>query len=79
MFWGFVTVAVTFCDCFCWSGMRPHGWRICFCHCPTIGKIPVSQQSISQSVSQSVSWSSVFNYVMLIAGKFYGMMLLQSF
>jgi hypothetical protein len=33
----------------------------------------------SQSVSQSVSSSSVFNYVMLIAGKFYGMMLLQSF
>jgi hypothetical protein len=28
---------------------------------------------------QSVSSSSVFNYVMLIAGKFYGMRLLQSF
>ena len=35
----------------------------------------VSQQSISQSVSSS----SVFNCVMLMAGKFCGMMLLQSF
>jgi hypothetical protein len=34
----------------------------------------------SQSaVNQSVSSSSVFNYVMLIAGKFYGMRILQSF
>jgi len=29
--------------------------------------------------SQSVSSTSVFNYVMMIAGKFYGMRLLQSF
>lgn len=36
-----------------------------------------SQQSISQSVSQLKL--SVFNYVMLIAGKFCGMRLLQSF
>lgn len=58
MFWGFCTVAVNFCDFFCWTGMRPCGWWVCFCHCPAIGKIPVSSQSFSRSVQAlcSIMW-----------------------
>jgi len=42
----------------------------------TIQLLGRSQSAVNQSVSQ---FKLCVNYVMLIAGKFYGMMLLQSF